>query len=55
MRFRLCFIIPGAIGFLSAYGYMKTFSFYLPCAIHLGWNFTGNFIFPDGNIGNGFL
>ena len=25
----------------------------IPCAIHLGWNFTQNFIFSQGPIGNG--
>ena len=47
------FIITGIAGLLYAYGYAKTFSLYIPCAIHLGWNFTSNFIFSNGNIGNG--
>ena len=49
----IVFILTGVIGLLYAYGYTKTFSLYIPCAIHLGWNFTRNFIFSDGNIGNG--
>jgi len=49
------FIATGLAGLLYAYGYAKTFSLYIPCAIHLGWNFTSNFVFSDGNIGNGIL
>lgn len=49
------FIITGLMGVLYAYGYAKTFSLYIPCAIHIGWNFTRNFIFSEGNIGNGVL
>lgn len=47
------FIITGIMGLLLAYGYSKTFSLYIPIAIHLGWNFTHMFIFSQGNIGNG--
>lgn len=47
------FIVTGVAGLLYAYGYAKTFSLYIPCAIHLGWNFTSNFVFSNGNIGNG--
>ena len=49
----IVFVITGAMGLLLAYGYAKTFSLYIPCAIHLGWNFTQNFIFSQGPIGNG--
>jgi membrane protease YdiL (CAAX protease family) len=51
----ITFIITGVMGLLYAYGYAKTFSLYIPCAIHLGWNFTQGFIFPQGPIGNGIL
>lgn len=51
----IVFIITALAGVLFAYGYAKTFSLYIPCAIHLAWNFTRNFIFSDGNIGNGVL
>ncbi len=51
----LAFIITGLMGWLYAYGYVKTLSLYVPIAIHLGWNFTRNFIFSDGNIGDGIL
>jgi membrane protease YdiL (CAAX protease family) len=49
------FMITGIMGVLYAYGYAKTFSLYIPCAIHLGWNFTRNFVFSEGQIGNGVL
>ena len=39
------FFITGTMGLLLAYGYAKTFSLYVPIAIHLGWNLTKIFIF----------
>lgn len=47
------FILTGLMGMVYALGYAKTFSLYIPIAIHLGWNFTGNFVFSEGKIGNG--
>jgi len=47
------FIITGLMGALYAYGYAKTYSLYIPIAIHLGWNFTHGFVFSQGSIGNG--
>lgn len=47
------FFITGLMGLLLAYGYSKTFSLYIPCAIHLGWNFTQTFVFSQGPIGDG--
>ncbi len=49
----IVFIMTGLVGLLYAYSYSKTFSLYIACAIHFGWNFTRNFMFSDGNIGNG--
>ena len=49
------FFLTGIMGLLYAYGYSKTFSLYIPSAIHLGWNFTQNFVFSDGPIGAGIL
>ena len=49
----ITFIITGTMGLLLAYGYAKTFSLYIPIAIHLGWNFVNNFVFSEGNIGKG--
>jgi hypothetical protein len=51
----IVFFITGTMGLLLAYGYSKTFSLYIPIAIHLGWNFTQIFIFSQGPIGNGIL
>jgi len=51
----LTFFITGIMGLVYAYGYARTFSLYIPCAIHLGWNFTQGFIFSSGPIGNGVL
>ena len=47
------FFITGAMGLLLAYAYAKTFSLYIPIAIHFGWNLTQNFIFSSGPAGNG--
>jgi membrane protease YdiL (CAAX protease family) len=49
----MTFVITGIMGLLYAYGYAKTFSLYIPCAIHLGWNLTQGFVFSQGPIGNG--
>jgi len=49
----MTFVITGIMGLLYAYGYAKTFSLYIPCAIHLGWNLTQGFVFSQGPIGKG--
>jgi membrane protease YdiL (CAAX protease family) len=49
----IIFFITAIMGLLYAYGYAKTFSLYAPIGIHLGWNFTQNFVFSGGPIGNG--
>jgi membrane protease YdiL (CAAX protease family) len=41
-----------AMGLLLAYAYARTFSLLIPFAIHYGWNFTQNYIFPDTASGN---
>lgn len=46
------FVITGTMGLVYAYGYSKTFSLYIPIAMHLGWNVTSSVIFSKGNIGN---
>ena len=51
----IVFFITGLMGLLLAYGYAKTFSLYVPVAIHFGWNLTQIFIFSSGPIGNGML
>jgi len=45
------FIITGAMGVVLAYGYTKTWSLYIPIAIHLGWGIVQQVIFSDGPIG----
>ncbi len=49
------FIITGLMGIVYAYGYAKSLSLYIPVAIHLGWNFTQGFIFPEGAVGTSIL
>lgn len=49
------FLITGIMGLVYAYAYAKTFSLYIPIAIHFGWNFTQGFVFSKSNIGNGIL
>ena len=49
----IVFLITGIAGLLYAYAYAKTFSLYIPIAIHFGWNFTRGFVFSEGNIGPG--
>ena len=53
MGMLMTFFLTGTMGLLFAYGYAKTFSLYITCAIHLGWNFTQGFIFSSGSIGKG--
>jgi uncharacterized protein len=49
------FFVTGIMGLIYAYGYAKTFSLYIPIAIHFGWNFTQSFVFSNGPIGKGIL
>jgi len=45
------FIVTGAMGVVLAYGYAKTWSLYIPIAIHLGWGMVQQVVFSDGPIG----
>lgn len=49
----IIFIVTGVIGLLYAWIYVRTASLYIVCAMHISWNFTSNFVFSAGNIGNG--
>ncbi len=49
------FFVTGIMGLVYAYAYAKTFSLYIPIAIHFGWNFVQSFVFSKGPIGNGIL
>ena len=51
----ITFVITGTMGLVYAYGYAKTFSLYIPCAIHLGWNLTSSVIFSNSIIGDQLL
>ena len=46
------FLTSGTMGLVLAYGYAKTFSLYVPVAIHLGWNIVQMVVFSGGGIGN---
>lgn len=46
------FIVTGAMGLVLAYGYAKTWSLFIPIAIHLGWNVVQQSVFSNGPIGN---
>lgn len=48
----IIFFWPFAFGLVFAYAYAKSFSLYLPIAMHFGWNLTQNWIFPDSASGN---
>ncbi|MFZ1257637.1 MAG: type II CAAX endopeptidase family protein [Saprospiraceae bacterium] len=51
----MVFIFTFSMGLLLAYSYARTFSLLIPFAIHLGWNLTQNYIFPDTPTGNHIL
>jgi len=51
----ILFFTTGIMGLLYAYGYTKTFSLYIPCAIHLGWNLTRSVVFSETVIGDQLL
>ncbi|WP_407524446.1 type II CAAX endopeptidase family protein [Lacibacter sp. MH-610] len=53
VQMAITFLLTGIMGALYAYGYTKSFSLFIPCAIHLGWNLTQGFIFSQGPIGKG--
>ena len=48
-------LISGALGLVMAYSYTKTYSLYIPIAIHLGWNLINSVIFSSSVIGNQLL
>ena len=51
----ITFFTTGLMGFVYAYGYAKTFSLYIPIAIHLGWNTVRSVIFSETVIGDQLL
>lgn len=48
----ITFLFTGLAGLLFAYGYAKTFSLYIPCAMHLGWNLVKSVGFSETVIGD---
>ena len=52
MQMSIVFLFTFFMGLLLAFSYAKTFSILIPFSIHLGWNLTQNFIFPDKPEGN---
>ena len=55
IQMSIVFLFTFCMGLLLAFSYAKTFSILIPFAIHLGWNLTQNFIFPDRPEGNHFF
>jgi membrane protease YdiL (CAAX protease family) len=49
------FLTTGIMGLLYAYGYARSFSLYIPIAIHLGWNLTRSIVFSETVIGDQLL
>lgn len=49
------FLTTGIMGLLYAFGYARSFSLYIPIAIHLGWNLTRSVIFSETSIGDQLL
>ncbi|MFZ9262146.1 MAG: CPBP family intramembrane glutamic endopeptidase [Chitinophagaceae bacterium] len=47
------FLLTGVVGFLYAWGFVKSQSIYPAIAMHFGWNFTQDFLFSSGPIGKG--
>lgn len=47
------FLSSALIGTVWAWAFVKSQSIYSAIAMHLGWNFTQNFIFSNGPIGKG--
>jgi len=47
------FLMTGIMGWILAYGFVRSCSMYMATGFHLGWNFTYGFLFSKGSIGNG--
>jgi membrane protease YdiL (CAAX protease family) len=52
VQMAITFLITGLAGLLYAYGYAKTFSLFVPIALHLGWNLTRSIVFSETVIGD---
>ena len=49
------FVVTGIMGLVLAYGYAKSFSLFIPLAIHLGWNIIQMVVFSGNTFGNQLL
>jgi membrane protease YdiL (CAAX protease family) len=47
------FLLTGVVGYIYAWGFVKSQSIYPAIAMHFGWNFTQDFLFSSGPIGKG--
>jgi membrane protease YdiL (CAAX protease family) len=45
------FVMTGIMGLVLAYGYAKSFSLFIPFAIHFGWNIVQMVVFSGNTIG----
>lgn len=52
LQMLIVFAYTFTFGLVLAYAYAKSFSLYLPIAMHFGWNLTQNFIFPERLLEN---
>ncbi len=55
LQMLITFLTTGLMGLVYAYGYAKTFSLYIPIAIHLGWNLIRSVVFSQTVIGGQLL
>lgn len=46
------FFMTGIMGLVLAYGYAKSFSLFIPIALHLGWNIVQMVVFSGNTIGD---
>lgn len=51
----ITFLVTGIMGLVYATGYTRTFSLYIPVAIHLGWNLVQGVVFSQTVIGSQLL
>jgi membrane protease YdiL (CAAX protease family) len=52
LQMAIVFITTGAMGLIYAYGYAKSFSLFIPFAIHIGWNVVRSVVFSETVIGD---
>ncbi len=52
LQMLIVFSYTFTFGLVLAYAFAKSFSLYLPIAMHFGWNLIQNFIFPQSPLDN---